>query len=229
MTTATQPTLHSSVEQLRKARTNLYSKGQLLGQTGQHFDIWPSGLTADAGEFLKNVVAHERARRTLETGFAFGLSASFIIEGMLESGGEFVSHTSIDPFQRDSWDNSGLYTLRYLDLSRHATLIEQDSLLALPGLVAQGQVFDFGFVDGGHLFEHIFCDTLYMTRLVRPGGLIVLDDMWMPATKRALSYFTTNLGLIHENPSDTTPGRRFGVLRLPEKPVERAWDHFVPF
>ncbi len=224
-----QPTLFSPTDLLRRARANLYTKGHLLGKTGQRFEIWPSGLTADAGDYLKDLVVKERARRTIETGFALGLSASFIIEGMLESGGEFISHTSVDPYQRESWDYSGRYTLRYLEIDRHATLIEKDSLLTLPELVSQGLTFDLAYVDGGHNFEHIFCDTLYMTRLVRPGGLIILDDMWMPASKRALSYFTTNMGLTHENPKDKSPGKRFGVLRLPENPLDRAWDHFVPF
>ena len=45
-----QPTLFSPTDLLRRARANLYTKGHLLGKTGQRFEIWPSGLTADAGD-----------------------------------------------------------------------------------------------------------------------------------------------------------------------------------
>jgi predicted O-methyltransferase YrrM len=218
------------LERLRRERSSLYQRGHILGQTGQRFDVWPSGLTADSGEFLRQLAKKEKASRALETGFALGLSASFLIEGMLESTPDAkVTHVAVDPFQNDSWDNAGLCTLEQLGAADLSRLIQNDSLLALPKLIASGETFDFGFVDGSHLFEHIFCDTLFMSRLVRPGGLVVLDDMWMPATKVAVEYFTRNMGFTHENPGDTSPGKRFAVLRLPAQPLDRPWDHFVPF
>jgi hypothetical protein len=214
---------------LHAAREAIYAGKQVHGRTGQPFDIWPSGMTADAGQVLVNLVERERASTTIETGFALGLSASFIIEGIIKAGADQPRHTAVDPFQGPDWDDAGLSTAAKLGIADVITLLREDSLQALPRLVTDRHRFDFGFVDGSHLYEHIFCDTLYMLRLVRPGGLIVLDDNWMPATRAALAYFTTNLGLVHENPGDQSPGRRFAILRTPTTPPHRAWDHFVPF
>jgi predicted O-methyltransferase YrrM len=194
------------------------------------FDAWPAGITADSGATLASMVAGEKATRCIETGFALGFSTSFILEGMLNANPEAeIRHVVVDPFQRASWDNAGLMLMKRLGLSELALLLEEDSLIALPRLISEHQRFDFGFVDGSHYFEHAFCDTLYMTRLVRPTGLIVLDDYWMPAVKAAVNFFTRNLGLVHENKNDQTPSRRFAVLRQPERDIQRKWDHFEPF
>jgi predicted O-methyltransferase YrrM len=218
-----------SATDVRTAREAVYAGKRITGRTGQPFDIWPSGMTPDAGDALRRLVHTERASTTIETGFALGLSASFIIEGMLDGGADQPRHTAVDPYQDNAWDDAGLSTAAKLGVAELIRLHREDSILALPRLVAEGHRFEFGFVDGSHLYEHIFCDTLYMTRLIRPGGLIVLDDVWMPATRAALSYFTTNLGLTHENPGDKSAARRFAILRTPPAPPERAWDHFVPF
>jgi hypothetical protein len=37
--------------------------------------------------------------------------------------------------------------------------------------------------------------TYFMTRLVRPDGLVVVDDMWMPAVRTAVAYVDQNLGV----------------------------------
>ena len=85
------------------------------------------------------------------------------------------------------------------------------------------------FRDGGHHFENALCDILYMQRLVRPGGLVIVDDAWMPAIRAAAAYFESNLGLTREEHADLPAAKRFIVLRTPEKPVKRAWDHFAEF
>jgi hypothetical protein len=78
-----------------------------------------------------------------------------------------------------------------------------------------------------------------MTRLVRPGGLVVVDDMWLPAVRVAVAYGERNLGLGLEDGGFRWKRRRFGggvpegtgdtaLLRLPATPPELSWDEFVP-
>jgi predicted O-methyltransferase YrrM len=122
-------------------------------------------------------------------------------------------------------------------------VIEEESQLALPRLVSEGRDFDLAFVDGDHRFEGVFLDLYFMTRLVRPGGLVVVDDMWMPAVRTAVAYVERNLAVTMETDAFPNafrwrrpplrrrlPSGRGGlpVLRLPsERPVLR-WDEFVP-
>jgi hypothetical protein len=123
------------------------------------------------------------------------------------------------------------------------SVIEEESQLALPRLVAEGREFDFAFIDGDHRFEGVFVDVYFMTRLVKPGGLIVIDDTWLPSVRTVVAYVEKNLRATLE--PDTLPNgfrwrrrplRRgvpsgtgdMAVLRLPHEPPEARWDEFVP-
>jgi hypothetical protein len=78
---------------------------------------------------------------------------------------------------------------------------------------------------------------------VRPGGLVVVDDMWMPAVRTAVAYVVRNLEVSME--TDALPNafrwrrRRLrrgvpsgmgdtAVLRLPSERPKPRWDEFVP-
>jgi hypothetical protein len=85
-----------------------------------------------------------------------------------------------------------------------------------------------------------------MTRLVRPGGLVVVDDTWMSSVRLAIAYVERNLGatLQPDAVPDGFSWRRrrplergvprgrgdMAVLRLPHERPALAWDGFVrPF
>jgi predicted O-methyltransferase YrrM len=187
-------------------------------------------MTEAPGALLRQLVLGQRARTTIETGFALGLSSLFILEGLLEQGDD-ARHTVIDPFQQRDWRSAGLRTVRDAGAEPFVRLIEQDSTLALPALIAAGERFDLAFVDGGHHFEVALMDLAFMLRLVRPGGLVVIDDLWMPAVRAAVNYATTNLRAeaLHDPARDPAAAKRFAILRVPEGRDPRPWDHFVPF
>jgi hypothetical protein len=54
----------------------------------------------------------------------------------------------------------------------------------------EGQ-FDFVFIDGWHTFDHTLIDCFYATRLLRVGGILVIDDVSFPAIKRVVDFFKT--------------------------------------
>ncbi len=222
------------LSKLRAHRGAVYASGKVQGEAGKVIDVFPTGMTQQRGEQLCDVLQAVGRRsglvRTIETGFGLGMSSLFIVEAALEcSGTEAVQHTAIDPYQRSDWNNAGLRTVREAGVGGQVTLIQEDSALVLPLLVAEGQRFDAAFVDGSHLFDGVFVDVFYMLRLVRPGGVIVLDDYWMPAVRAALGFFAGNLGLGLETLPDEKGRAKLAVLRVPEKAAARAWDHFVPF
>lgn len=63
------------------------------------------------------------------------------------------------------------------------------SSLALPQLLAEGVVADAAFVDGSHRFHEVFVDLYFLRKIVRPGGLIVIDDDWWPSVHTAAQYY----------------------------------------
>jgi predicted O-methyltransferase YrrM len=216
---------------LRSHREEVYRRGFVETRSGKRSPATPTGMSAAAGEELREIVGAYRAERTIETGLAFALSTLFILDGVLGAGVKAREgmHTAIDPFQRSNWGESGLVTLERAGVRGLVRHIEEDSALALPGLVRGGERFDLAFVDGGHLFENAFLDLYFFTRLVRAGGVIVVDDVWMPAVRAAIDFAESNLGLSARVSSPREGRARFAVLTLPSKPPERAWDHFVAF
>jgi predicted O-methyltransferase YrrM len=216
-----------------------YTAGTVHDAAGNAVDLHPHSIGREAGGALQDLAVGEGAERTIEVGLALGMSALFLCQAVLERGGR---HVAIDPFQQESWNRAGLRTLREAGVQDVVEVIEDESQLALPRLVAEGREFDFAFVDGDHRFEGVFIDLYFMTRLVRPGGLVVVDDMWMPSVRTAVAHMEGNLGATLE--PDALPNgfrwrRRLGrrvppvrgdmaVLRLPREPMELRWDEFVP-
>jgi predicted O-methyltransferase YrrM len=217
-----------------------YRDGTVLDQAGETVELAPHSIERAQGEALRELAIAEEAERTIEVGLALGMSALFLCQAVVARGGR---HVAIDPFQAESWNGAGLRTLREAGVGDLVEVIEEESQLALPRLVADGREFDLAFVDGDHRFEGVFLDLYYMTRLIRPGGLVVVDDMWMPAVRTAVAYVEKNLGATLDPEalpnafrwrtrplSRGVPGGTgdTAVLRLPrERPAPR-WDEFVP-
>lgn len=216
-----------------------YSRGSVPASDGTAMSLAPHTIDRAAGEALRDLAIAEGARRTIEVGLALGLSALYLCRAVSERAGR---HVAVDPFQHESWGGAGLRTLRDAGVEQIVEVIEEESQLALPGLVAQGREFDFAFIDGDHRFEGVFLDLYYMTRLVRPGGLIVVDDLWMPSVRMAVAYVERNLGATLE-PDALPNGFRWrrrpmsrgvsdgsghmAALRLPRARPALAWDAFV--
>jgi predicted O-methyltransferase YrrM len=216
-----------------------YAEGAVLDAGGNRAELAPHSIEREQGEALRALAVAEGAEATIEVGLALGLSALFLAGAVRERGGR---HVAVDPFQRESWNGAGLRTLREAGVADHVEVIEEESQLALPRLVSEGREFDLAFVDGDHRFEGVFLDLYYMTRLVKPGGVIVVDDTWMPAVRTAIAYVQRNLGVALEPGAlpnafrwSRRPSRgvRKGkgdpaVLRLPRERPELSWDEFVP-
>src|SRR5687767_15918413 len=109
-------------------------------------------------------------------------------------------------------------------LVTHTRLIAERSSIALARLTHTGVVVDAAFVDGSHRFHEVFVDLYFLRTLVRPGGLIVLDDTEWPSVATALRYFDVNLGWQRESISG-----RLQARRLPAEVVEPPFEDFKPF
>jgi predicted O-methyltransferase YrrM len=216
-----------------------YSRGAVPANDGHTLSLAPHSLDEQAGEALRDLAVAEGAQRTIEVGLALGMSALFMCEAVLQRAGR---HVAIDPFQQESWKGAGLRTLREAGVEQIVEVIEEESQLVLPRLLAEERRFDFAFIDGDHRFEGVFVDLYFMTRLVEPGRLVVVDDMWMPSVRTAVAYVERNLGVTLEPDAlpngfrwrrrplkRGVPGGRgdMAALRLPSEPAKSGWDAFV--
>ncbi|MFE5027712.1 hypothetical protein ACFRAO_31385 [Streptomyces sp. NPDC056656] len=55
------------------------------------------------------------------------------------------------------------------------------SSTALPQLLSEGFVTDAALVDGSHRFHEVFVDLYFLRKIVRPEGLVVIDDDSWPS------------------------------------------------
>lgn len=222
-----------------------YARGTLPGSDGDPVALAPHGLPEQAAHELRELAIAEPARQTLEVGLGLGLGTLSLCAALLDVGHPQGHHTVIEAVPGD-FGGAGT---RALQDSGAAGLVEQihaESQLALPRLVDAGRAFDLALIDGDHRFEGVFIDLCFADRLVRPGGLVIVDDLWMPAVRHAVSYVERNFdwtllpdatdGASAWSRPRHVPGRRLrgrgdmAVLRLPEpRPHRRAWDGFVPF
>lgn len=181
-------------------------------------------LPAADGDALRDALIADGARVVIEIGLAYGSSALAIAEALLATGGLAARHVIIDPFQATAYSNVGWELLRDAELTDRTKLLAEPSSVALPRLVAEGLVADAAFVDGSHRFHEVFIDLYFLRKLVRPGGLIVLDDVAWPSVASAVRYYDRNLGW-----RPVAIAGRVGARRLPDALREPDFTDFTPF
>jgi predicted O-methyltransferase YrrM len=188
------------------------------------------------GDTLRDLLVAEGAETVVEIGLAYGSSALAIGEALVAVGAARPLHVIVDPLQATEWSNVGWELLGSAGLDTIARLVRQPSSLALPALVAEGLVADAAFVDGSHRFHEVFVDLYFLRKLVRPGGLVVLDDHHWPSVRTAAHYFEVNLGwravpgAVGGGTVDPDTGfARLRALRLPNPSFEPDFERFQPF
>jgi predicted O-methyltransferase YrrM len=211
------------LQQVKTIRAELIAVGPKRSRPFEH-DFARVALPATDADNLRDLLIAHRAHAVLEVGLAYGSSALAIGEALCSSGSTTVSHIVIDPFQSTSYDNVGWDAIVAAGLAGHTTLIGEPSSIALARLVSDRVTVDAAFVDGSHRFHEVFVDLYFLRKLVRPGGLIILDDAEWPSVAAALRYFDLNLGW-HSVP---LVGRLI-ARRLPQELSEPDFTDFRPF
>jgi predicted O-methyltransferase YrrM len=144
-----------------------------------------SNIDEQEGMFLYNIIKQYKISETLEVGCAMGISSLYICSSLEEIPEKH--HTIIDPMQSSDWANIGKANLDRAGIGFYE-IIEQPSEIALPQLLSQKKQYDLGFIDGWHTFDHTLLDFFYMNRLIKVGGIIVIDDISFPGIKKLVRY-----------------------------------------
>ncbi|MBW3576556.1 MAG: class I SAM-dependent methyltransferase [Actinobacteria bacterium] len=167
----------------------------------------------------------QNARSVIEVGLAYGSSVLAIAKSLAAHEVVDARHVIIDPHQA-LFDHVGVEVLAEAGLDGFYQLMEEESQVALPRLVARCNSFHAAFVDGSHKFHNVFVDLYYLQRLVVAGGLIVLDDCNWASVATAIDYFVQNMQWHHEPLKART---RLTAFRLPDPPADPRFREFRPF
>jgi predicted O-methyltransferase YrrM len=214
---------------VREVLERLQREGSVVASDGSAHDLFPVAIPAAEGEALREYVIREGASRTLEVGLGYAVSTLYICDGLIENGDASAKHVAVDPYQSSRFANCGLQLLAQAGAEKLVEHRSEPSQVALPRFVEEGLSFDLAFVDGDHRFDGVFVDLVYAGRLVRPGGIVILDDHQLPAIERAACFFRSNLGWAIEELSPPDPHHQWIVMRTSQVPDRRPFDFFVDF
>ena len=181
-----------SAADVRRHIERLYAQGHAHGDGSIPLDAHALA-EIDSGE-IRDLAVAERVGTTLEVGLGLGIGTLSLCEALLEVGEPQARHVVIEAFPDDlgaSGDTDAPCRRRRRTC---VELIHEESQLALGRLAAEGRRFDLALIDGDHRFEGVFVDLYFADRLVRPRGLVIVDDLWMPAIRHAVSYMERNMG-----------------------------------
>jgi len=191
-------------------------------------NVAPIAIGPGEGAALRDWVRREGALRTLETGLGYAVSTLFICEGLLANGSE-GRHVAMDPHLLRGHASEGLEALERAGVGELVEFYGEGSEVVLPGLLAEGRRFDLAFVDGNHRFEGVFLDLVYCGRLLEPGAVVFVDDLQLPAVRRAVSFCVSNLGWAVED-EGREDEHEWVVLRTGSPDAfQRPFDSFVEF
>jgi predicted O-methyltransferase YrrM len=212
------------LSETQKKLETLYAGGCHLGTDGHLHEVDTQvRIGQEQGQIIAALHGQLRPTLSVEIGLAYGFSTLFILDSMRR--GQYGRHIAIDPGADYYWHGIGLQAVKETGLSERFTWIKAPSHEAFPQLLARGDRAQFVYIDGAHLFDYALVDFFLSDKILDIDGLIVFDDLWLPAIKRLVSFVSTNAPWyrrIDANCDNLAVFKKVGS-------DARAWDHFEDF
>lgn len=210
-------------------------------------------ISSEEGKLIHDCINDIQAEVSVEVGLAFGTSALYICDSLVKS--DKTKHYVIDPYQmyEASYGGIGLNNLKKAGYESIIEFIDKPSHLALPGLESRGIKVDFAFIDGWHTFDHALVDFFLTDKILRVGGIVIIDDSDWSAVQKVCSFISKNRSyeFISGSPqrshlkkniskiskvknyfsgSSDTAQKLYGAIAFKKQSEDkRSWDHFEEF
>lgn len=185
--------------------------------------LLPVGVPLSTGALILALLARRAGdEATLETGFGYGVSASFFALGRRPA--DCSVHHCFDPYL-DWTQGTGKALLARLGIGDAVQVDEQPSWAGLANLhreLGPGSV-GLALLDGSHLFDECMADFVIIDKLLADDGLLLIRDPYLPHVQTLLSFLGSNAGYDVALWSDqiAVAGRSPGATR--------PWFRFEPF
>lgn len=131
-------------------------------------ELGATPVSSGVGSTLRVLAAAAKTRTAVEVGSGAGVSGLYLLQGMPADGvlTTIERNPEVHKAARTTFRSAGIPT-------QHTRAINGNALDMLPRLADSG--YDLVFVDGEAAEYGAYVD--HALRLLRPGGLLVIDDM----------------------------------------------------
>jgi len=205
----------------------MYASEPQLGDEGQMYPLDAiSRISPAEGMWLYQLCREMKPQNTLEIGLGYGFSTIYVLAALKTNG--VGHHIAIDPFQlrvNSKWRGIGLQHAKQLQVESLFSFFLDRSVSVLVDFAKQKKQFEVIFIDGGHLFDEALLDFTLSAVVCPDGGHIVLDDTWMPSSRRVTDFIRTNR---QDFTAVRSPVENIAIFRR-KGTDSRDWTHFVEF
>src|SRR5262245_54877206 len=139
----------------------------------------------EARALLHHLIVMRRPEFALEIGTYMAGTAEVLARALWETG---MGHLdTIDPFGAERCPP--LIAALPEELQKHITFQPVTSASHFDRAIGRGVGYDFVLIDGSHELEFVMFDLMCTARLMRPRGLVVLDNIEQPGPRFATRLF----------------------------------------
>ena len=150
-----------------------------------------SNTSLNQGYFLQEMFDLIKPKKSIEVGFAYGISSMFILEKHREVHSTEGAHIVIEP--DNYWGGAAEFNidleglLPYLDVRRDFS----DKVLAK--LFLENLRIQYAYIDTTKKFDAIMQDFYMINKMMDVGGVVILDDCGgsCPGVQRAARFINT--------------------------------------
>ncbi|MBL7725353.1 MAG: class I SAM-dependent methyltransferase [Chitinophagaceae bacterium] len=189
---------------MNKLLENIFTTGKFVNSKGEEIQIYGETERPQC-EFLQSLVKENKFKKSLEIGFAFGMSALSIVEEVSKNGGR---HLVIDKFQTSDWGGNGLDLITQAGYKEKTDFRENYCYEVLPELLARREKFDFVYIDSTKQFDWLMMDFFFIDRLLEVNGIVVFDDVGYYSVRKLVRYITQypSYKIVAQFPGNVKPG-----------------------
>ncbi len=152
-----------------------------------YFSLYPgrSLMSDHSRAVLYSLVRMMRPQLVAEIGTLHAGTTEVLARSLWENGGGVV-HTA-DPYGGERCP--AIISQWPTELQRHAQFHAKSSMDFFGRMVLDGKTFDLLLIDGNHDYEYALFDLQMAARVVRPGGVVVMDNSEQSGPFKAVRLF----------------------------------------
>lgn len=161
-----------------------------INDEGQRIPLH-SNTSKKQGEFLQEMFDLVKPNRSLEVGFAYGISTLFILEKHCQNNSADQCHIVIEP--DDYWGPAAVHNIKKEGLLKYLEIKKGYSDKVLASLFLQNYRIQYAYVDTTKRFDIVMQDFYLIDKMLDVGGIVILDDCgggW-PGIQRVARYVNT--------------------------------------